>query len=108
MEVVGIITYQIPGFEHTFRLKLSSAQPTFAEIRRLLHERNAPPDFYLIVRDPATNLWYHELDCEGGVIPLWEPLLLVAKAIEDRTGQDDEGQTRGKLCIKGPWGPIWV
>ena len=108
MEVVRIISYQLPGSSLTYILKLFSAQPTFAEIRRLLQKRNAPPNFFLAVQEPATKGWYQEEDfkVEGGVIPLWEPLLLMAVARKEYNEPEDS--TRGKMRINGFWGPIWV
>ena len=79
LDVERIITYHLPGNAPPFSLKLSSsphAQPTFAEIRQLLEMREAPPSFFLALQEPTTQRWYQEADFEGGVIPLWEPLLL--------------------------------
>ena len=76
-------------------------------MEELLRERQAPPDFYLAFQETGTDRWFHEADFPSKMIPDWEPLRIkVFKVVKHEA---DVKLAKGQLlCVKGPWGPIWV
>ncbi len=103
------ILYQLPDDTEVYALKVSSARATFAEVRKLLQKRQAPPHFYFAVEDPHNPYLLQEADFEDGLLPDWEPLKIKLKVPKQQSTAEDVKLTTGQLRrIQGPWGPIWV